>query len=97
MKEKFIVTGMTCSACQNAVEKSVQALEGVESVSVNLLTGDMLVESQGDLRQEVVRAVQSAGYGVRDQEGEGASPTKEDPAADLKRSFLSSLIFLIPF
>ena len=95
MKEKFIVTGMTCSACQNAVEKSVGSVKGVESVSVNLLTGDMLVEGQGDLRQEVVRAVQAAGYGVKDPAGQGA-PAKEDPAEDLKTFFLSSLIFLIP-
>ena len=39
MKERFDVTGMTCSACSSHVEKSVGKLTGVENVSVNLLTG----------------------------------------------------------
>ena len=38
MKERFDVTGMTCSACSSHVEKSVGKLTGVENVSVNLLT-----------------------------------------------------------
>ena len=36
MKERFDVTGMTCSACSSHVEKSVSKLTGVENVSVNL-------------------------------------------------------------
>ena len=43
MKEKFKVTGMTCSACSSRVEKTVGKLEGAEEVSVNLLTGTMQV------------------------------------------------------
>ena len=43
MKEKFNVTGMTCSACSSRVEKTVSRLEGAEEVSVNLLTGTMQV------------------------------------------------------
>ena len=41
MKEKFDVTGMTCSACSSRVEKCVRKLEGVKEVSVNLLTNSM--------------------------------------------------------
>ena len=37
MKEKFDVTGMSCSACSSHVEKSVSKLEGIKTVSVNLL------------------------------------------------------------
>ena len=44
MKERFDVTGMTCSACSSHVEKSVGKLTGVENVSVNLLTNSMQVE-----------------------------------------------------
>ena len=44
MKERFDVTGMTCSACSSHVEKSVGKLDGVENVSVNLLTNSMQVE-----------------------------------------------------
>ena len=44
MKQKFNVTGMTCSACSAHVEKAVRQVEGVDSVSVNLLGNSMLVE-----------------------------------------------------
>ena len=44
MKQKFDVTGMTCSACSAHVEKSVKKLSGVEDVSVSLLQNSMLVE-----------------------------------------------------
>ena len=44
MKEKFNVGGMTCSACQAHVEKSVNALQGIASVEVNLLLNNMVVE-----------------------------------------------------
>ncbi len=33
-KEKFIVTGMTCSACSSRVEKAVSKLEGIGKASV---------------------------------------------------------------
>ena len=42
--EKFIVTGMTCSACSSRVEKTVSQLEGMEKASVNLLTNSMQVD-----------------------------------------------------
>ena len=36
-KQKFNITGMTCSACSAHVEKAVNRLEGVRTASVNLL------------------------------------------------------------
>ncbi len=37
MKQKFDVSGMTCSACSAHVEKSVKKLPGIHTVNVNLL------------------------------------------------------------
>ena len=42
-KQKFNVSGMSCSACSARVEKVVGALDGVKSVSVSLLTNSMVV------------------------------------------------------
>ena len=39
MKQKFIVTGMTCSACSAHVEKAVRKLPGIRQADVNLLGG----------------------------------------------------------
>ena len=45
MKQKFTVTGMTCSACSAHVDKAGRKLEGVSEVNVNLLGGSMVVEN----------------------------------------------------
>ena len=66
MKQKFDVTGMTCSACSSRVEKCVRRLDGVKDVSVNLLTNSMQVEyEEGDTSDEkIIDAVVHAGYGA---------------------------------
>ena len=42
--EQYIVTGMSCAACQARVEKAVAKVPGVDTVSVSLLTNSMGVE-----------------------------------------------------
>ena len=66
LKEKFDVTGMTCSACSSRVEKCVSKLEGVENVSVNLLTNSMQVDFNDRViqTQGIIEAVEHAGYGA---------------------------------
>ena len=66
MKEKFKVTGMTCSACSSRVEKTVSKLEGTDQVSVNLLTGTMQVSYDDNLIDDgkIIEAVEKAGYGA---------------------------------
>ena len=65
-KRKFIVTGMTCSACSSHVERAVGKLDGVKRASVNLLTGSMTAEyDESKLGvQDIVDAVVKAGYGA---------------------------------
>lgn len=66
MKEKYQVEGMTCSSCVAHVEKAVAKLEGVDEVSVSLLTNRMQVtydEKKTDEAQ-IIRAVEKAGYGA---------------------------------
>lgn len=66
MTGKFDVTGMTCSACSAHVEKSVSKLNGVNKVSVNLLTNSMQVEYNEEFISEdnIIAAVVNAGYGA---------------------------------
>lgn len=63
-KEKYSVTGMTCSACSSHVEKSVSKVPGVREVSVNLLTNSMQAVYDEALcnEQKIVEAVEKAGY-----------------------------------
>lgn len=66
IKQKFNVTGMTCSACSSHVEKSVSKLQGMEKAAVNLLTNSMQVEYEEDKCNEeaIIAAVEKAGYGA---------------------------------
>ena len=54
MREKFTVTGMTCSACSAHVDKAVRKLPGVSEVNVNLLGGSMTVDWQGELTADEI-------------------------------------------
>ena len=44
MKQKFNVTGMTCSACSAHVEKAVNKLDAVRKAEVSLMTNSMTVD-----------------------------------------------------
>lgn len=59
--EQYIVTGMTCAACQAHVEKAVSGVPGVDRVNVSLLTHSMTVEGAA-ASESVISAVQNAGY-----------------------------------
>ena len=105
MKQKFNVTGMTCSACSAHVEKAVRKLEGVTEVNVNLLGGSMTVDWQGELTADgIIAAVVGAGYGASLPAAAGAAVPSARPAADameedmkqMKRRLIASFVFLIP-
>lgn len=87
MKEKYHISGMTCSACSSHVEQRINKLKEVEKASVNLLTETMeVVYDESKLTsQDIVAAVEKAGYGAarlgdraEDNHGTGASPEGND-------------------
>ena len=90
MMKRYKVTGMSCAACSARVEKAVGLLEGIESCSVNLLTGDLTVSGSAT-REDVARAVTAAGYGFCDVGNE--SPEKSENEHD--RATRALLIRLI--
>ena len=64
MKQKYIVKGMTCSACESHVYNSVCKLPGVSNVEVNLLTNSMNVEFDEHQTNDtlIIKAVKDGGY-----------------------------------
>jgi len=62
--EKYVVTGMSCAACQARVEKAVSNLPGVDSCAVSLLTNTMGVDGSAS-SSEIIKAVEAAGYGAK--------------------------------
>lgn len=109
-KEKFDVTGMTCSACSSRVEKCVSKLSGAEKVSVNLLTNSMQVEYDENVLREgqIIDAVVKAGYGasvqgertVKKEAAKGSVGTSRSPVEEqiknMKMRLIVSFAFLIP-
>jgi len=104
--EQYIVTGMSCAACQARVEKAVSKVPGVKSCSVSLLTNSMGVEGDASAAQ-VIEAVEKAGYGAmekgsrREASAESRIAAEQDALIDretpkMKRRLILSVIFLIP-
>ena len=105
--EQYIVTGMSCAACQARVEKAVSKVPGVTACSVSLLTNSMGVEGTAG-RDEIIRAVENAGYGAAPKEAAqekerragGGFAAEEEALKDretpkLKRRLILSVGFLI--
>ena len=101
--DQYIVTGMTCAACQARVEKAVSKVPGVTSCSVSLLTNSMGVEGTAS-KDEIITAVQNAGYGaaLKGASAETSSKRAADEEAlkdhetpKLKRRLFTSLGFLL--
>ena len=69
--KQYTVTGMSCAACSARVEKAVSKVPGVTSCSVSLLTNSMGVEGTA-APQEIIRAVENAGYGAAEKKRGGA-------------------------
>ena len=97
--KQFIVTGMTCAACQARVEKAVSKVPGVETCSVSLLTNSMGVEGSAS-DSDIIRAVKDAGYGASVKGAAQVTKPDEDALADhdtpvLKRRLFVSLGFLL--
>ncbi len=92
MNKKYTVGGMTCSACSARVERCVGKIEGVRSVTVNLISGVMSVSAERDLTEEIKKAVTAEGYTVK----EGASMRRSgEQARRLKIRLLISLPLVI--
>ena len=103
-KQKFAITGMTCSACSAHVEKAVRKLPGVQSADVSLMTNSMTAQYDESALtpQDIIRAVTEAGYGasVPNARGQEKAVAREDgmeaELASMKHRLIWSFVFLIP-
>ena len=104
--EQYIVTGMSCAACQARVEKAVSKVPGVTACSVSLLTNSMGVEGTASA-SDIIHAVENAGYGAKPKDENKSSSVsasaklaaEEDALTDretpkLKRRLVLSVGFL---
>lgn len=104
MKQKFDVTGMTCSACQAHVEKAAAKVPGVTQATVNLLQNNMTVEYDDTsvTPQSIIQAVEDAGYGAvlhakdtGNVKAEPVNPAQEE-LKNMKHRLILSIVFFLP-
>ena len=93
LPQTFAVTGMTCSACVNSVERSLNAIPGV-SASVNFASETVHIVAPAEVKAEVIiKAIKAAGYGASLLEDQ------QDPALHRKgaaRALFFAVIFAVP-
>lgn len=103
-KELLDITGMSCSACSSRIEKVVGRMDGVDEMSVNLLTNNARVtydETKLDIPAIIAR-IEKLGFGAAvHQAAAKAAPVKPaDTAADelreMRRRLALSLGFTVP-
>jgi Cu+-exporting ATPase len=106
--QKFDITGMSCSACAVHIEKSLQKVEGIKTVRVNLMTNNMLVTYDNSMVNEAIieKTVENEGYGaslhetvnMSDQSGSNKKTSNfvEDEKKEMKSRLRISFIFLLP-
>ena len=97
MKEKFSVTGMTCTACSAGIERTLNRLDGVEKADVSLMGESMVVEyDEAKISHEnIIQAVVELGYGAT-RFNENVLKERKPQPDKLKKRFFLSILFLVP-
>ncbi|MFW7378767.1 MAG: heavy-metal-associated domain-containing protein [Oligoflexus sp.] len=60
------VDKMTCNHCVSAVSKAVQSIDAKADVKVDLSSGTVVIATNSDGSDEMVTAIEDAGYPVLD-------------------------------
>ena len=66
MKETIlIVNGMMCGGCENRVKNAIKNIEGVENVTADHKTGKVIVISNNEVSEEIIKeTLEDIGYEV---------------------------------
>lgn len=97
------ITGMTCASCVRNVERAINKKPGILSVNVNLATEKALVTyiPGAVQRNDIIQAVEAAGYGVLDLINAEAPEDAERAAREAeinrqKRLVMLGTLFTLP-
>lgn len=101
-KADLIITGMTCAACANRVEKALKKVEGVLSANVNLASeraGITFVPGDSSM-ERLIAAVEKAGYGAKpaaEISRKTEAEEREKGYRKQRNAFLFGALISIPF
>ncbi|KAL9541523.1 hypothetical protein MBANPS3_009079 [Mucor bainieri] len=101
-KLQLQIYGMTCASCVHAIEREISKLDGVESISVNLMTESGLITyNQAAIGpRRLVEAIEDLGFNAlvsdktRHVQLESLSKVRE--IRQWRKAFLQSLVFALP-
>ena len=89
---ELILGGMTCASCANRIERKLNKLDGV-SATVTYATEKARVTSDGVATEDLIAAVEAAGYTASLP---AAEPADEPPADPLKQRLIVSAVLSVP-
>ncbi|HZG85649.1 heavy metal translocating P-type ATPase [Paenibacillus sp.] len=95
----FQITGMTCAACANRIEKGLSKMPGVKSASVNFAMETARVEyAEGNVTVEDLQAkVKQLGYAAIVNTGDDKSAERrEHEAKSMRNKLIASAILSLP-
>ncbi|PEA80020.1 copper-translocating P-type ATPase [Bacillus wiedmannii] len=99
-KAEFTVSGMTCAACANRVEKRLNKLEGVNGATVNFALESATVDFNPDEINvnEMKSAITKLGYKleVKSDEQDGSTDHRLQEIERQKKKFIISFILSLP-
>jgi Cu+-exporting ATPase len=90
------ITGMTCASCANRIERKLNKLDGV-TASVNYATEKATVDYDEAVDpQELIAAVEAAGYQAALPSAEPAAAAEVDETAPLRQRLIVSALLTLP-
>ncbi|SDH86256.1 Cu+-exporting ATPase [Alteribacillus persepolensis] len=98
-KTEFDVSGMTCAACSNRIEKVLSKQEGVKTASVNLTTESAAIEYTPGLIEEndLIGKIQKLGYDAKPKaDKETQRNQKERQLQQMKTKLMTSAVLTAP-
>ncbi len=96
MQSKFVVKGMSCTACSGGIERNLSTVEGISSVSVQLLGETMVVEHDENIVSvdDICAKVKALGYSAT-LHSDTLSEDKVNKIDKVLVRFCASLVFLL--
>jgi len=98
-KVKIDIDGMTCAACASRIEKSLNRLNGITSVHVNLATNSAVIEyNEGIVTvHDILEKIKKLGYKGEIHKGNQHDTVKREEAANSrKRQLVLSILLSFP-
>lgn len=98
-KKDFHISGMTCAACANRIEKVLNKEEGIQQAVVNLAAESATVEFNPDVIQDpiIIERIRKLGYDAKPKtDAANVQSEKSKHLVQLRRKLMISIILSLP-